>query len=145
MAEEVEAAAFMVAAVVVAFTVAVVAASTAADTMAVGMAVGITAVAITAVVTAATTVDLAATVDVPASPVAAALLAACVDRHPQAEAPAHREPGPGRDAEARAILRPAGILSDPGMARAWRDRAADHSVGLPGDRALEMLVEGQAI
>jgi len=143
MAEEVEAAAFMVAAVVVAFTVAVVAASTAARRAADTVAV-VTA-AITAAVTAAITVDLAATVDVPASPVAAALLAACVDRHPQAEAPAHREPGPGRDAEARAILRPAGILSDPGMARAWRDRAADHSVGLPGDRALEMLVEGQAI
>jgi len=143
MAEEVEAAAFMVAAVGVAFTVAVVAASTAARRAADTVAV-VTA-AITAAVTAAITVDLAATVDVPASPVAAALLAACVDRHPQAEAPAHREPGPGRDAEVRATPRPAGILSDPGMARAWRDRAADHSVGLPGDRALEMLVEGQAV
>jgi len=133
MAEE-AVAAFMVA-VVAAFMVAVGAAFTvasqAADT--------------TAAVTAATTVDLAHTVEVRASPVAAAPLGACVEDRSRAEVPAHPEPGPGKDAEVLVVPRPAGILSDPGMVRAWRDREADRLAGLAADRVLAMRVEDQAI
>lgn len=138
MAEE--AADFMVVAAEVVSTVAVGAGFTAAS-----QAAG-TAALTGAVVTADTVAaDLADTADVRASPVAAAHSAACGEHRPQAEVPARRDPGPGRDAEVRVIPRPVGILSDPGMARAWRDRAADRSLVLPAERALEMRVEDQAV
>ena len=130
----VEAAAFMVVAGVVASTAAVGAAF-----MAASQAADIT------VVTAGTTVDMAATVGAQGSPVAAAHLGACAADRPLAEVQARRDPGPGRDAEVRVIPRPAGILSDPGMERAWRAQAADRSLVLPAERALEMRVEDQAV
>ena len=139
MAEE--AADFMVVAAEVVSTVAVGAGFTAAS-----QAAG-TAALTGAVVTADTVAaDLADTADVRASPVAAAHSAACGEHRPQAEVSARRDPGHGKDAEELpAIPRPAGILSDPGMARAWRAQAADRSLVLPAERALEMQGQDRAV